>query len=107
MSEEEVEIVSRLTKILAASRGLLIAALIVVVLSSVTGIFTVLDRIDKSNARLLDCIAPYGLCYIQKAAALESNNIVHINAVAAYCESIPENRTVREIEDCMVKELAK
>ena len=107
MSENDIEIVSRNTKILAISRVLLVSLLVTVVLLSVAGIFTVFESIKKANAELLDCIAPYGICYISKAADLESNNIVHINAVAAYCTEVTGARSVKEIEDCMTKELEK
>lgn len=107
MSEDEIEVVSRSTKILAISRALLVALLVTVVLLIVVSIFTILESIDRANAKLLDCIAPYGICYISKAADLESNNIVHINAVAAYCTKVTGARSTEEIEDCMIKELAK
>lgn len=107
MSEYEIEVVSRSTKILAISRALLVSLLVTVVLLSVASIFTIFESIKKANAELLDCIAPYGICYTSKAADLESNNIVHINAVAAYCTEATNAKSVKEIEDCMIKELAK
>lgn len=64
----------------------------------------------NSNSQLLiDCTSPTGKCYQdgQRRTGSAIGTINQVSIYAAYCSKIPSNTTVKQIETCINKELAK
>ena len=71
------------------------------------------DAINKSVEQLQSCIDPKGTCYKsgdrRSGAAVKTINETQkkIVVAASFCANQPENQTVKQIESCVNKELAK
>lgn len=64
----------------------------------------------RTNSQILiDCTSPTGKCYqaSEKRTGSAIGTINQVSIYAAYCSKIPSNTTVKEIETCINKELAK
>lgn len=68
-----------------------------------------LEKIQETRNRVLDCTEPNGKCY-GRIKNQTDNAVQNVNKIAIYaasCADQPYTQTVKEIESCIVRELAE
>lgn len=97
---------SKKQKAVVITKATLILLLLTGVFAAGVSLFFILAQQDRTANRILECTAPWGACYQEKAADLVQEQQTDIGAAVEYCATI-NNQSVAAIRECVERELVK